>query len=604
MGASRDSLLEAYQRELTELRRRGGEFARRYPKIASRLELSAGQTADPHVERLIEAFAFLTARVQRNLDAELPEITTALLGVLYPFLVEPLPSLTIARFDVDPERGLPLAGHLIPRHTRLFTEAHSGERCGFRTCYPLTLWPVAVTEARLESPRRYGFLDRRREVASVLRLRLEGLGTELKALELSRLRFFLDGEQQVALGLYTLLTCHARGLTLLPDGDARRAFHLPAEKLVPVGFAPEEELLPRPPHAHRGYGLLREYFAFPEKYLFVDFELEPAAVRDSGSSMELLVLLDTVPDAAVTVTPESFRLGCTPIINLFPKVSEPIRLDHRRTEYPLVADHRRERTTEIHSVLSVSASTEPGEPEERVAPFFSFDHPADGERHQAFWYARRRPTGRADVPGTELLLSFLDLDFEPRQPATRTLFANVLCTNRELAAQLPPGAELQIEESAPLRGIRCLRSPTPEVPPPLGGPSLWRLISQLSLNHLSLAGPEGLDALRELLRLHGDVGDLSAEQQLRGLTGLSCREVVRRVGTDAWRGFCRGLELTLIVDESLYVGSSPVLLGSVLSRFFGLYTSINSFAELVLKSEQREGTWKRWPPMVGEEPIL
>ncbi|WP_437588570.1 type VI secretion system baseplate subunit TssF [Sorangium sp. So ce1000] len=604
MSAPGDDLLEAYQRELTYLRTSGELFARRYPKIAGRLDLSPGGSTDPHVERLIESFAFLTARLQRQLDAELPEITTALLGVLHPYLIAPVPSMAIARFDVAPESIFLLDGVTIPRHSHLFAVAASGETASFRSAYPVTLWPVEVVEVAIESTLPYPFLDNQRDVGAVLRIRLAGMGSSFATLALDRLRIHLSGEMWIAYGLYDLLSCHAVRLALVSDRAPKSPRYLPPDALRPVGFGEDEDLIPAPSQTHRGYRLIREYFAFPQKFLFFDIDLPNAAVRTADRYLDLLVLLDAPPARAYPLTPRSVVLGCTPIINLFPAITEPVRVDPRQIEYRLVADQRRERTIEVHSVVSASVSSVSTGETRAVQPIFSFRHATSGDGPGLFWCARRQPTRREDLPGVDTFISLIDEGFHPSRAADLALFAQVLCTNRDLADKLPAGQVLQIELSAPLRGISCLASPTTPLEPPFGGEVLWWLISQLSLNHLSLDDSvDGLNALREILRIYG-ASAASAEQQIRGLVSMRRREVLRRLGKDAWRGFIRGLELTLVVDETLYVGASAVLFGAVLSRFFGLYTSINSFTQLVLYSEQREEVMKQWPPMAGEHPIL
>lgn len=605
MTASQDELLRAYQRELLYLRQEGARFAARYPKVASRLRLSVEDAVDPHVERLLESFAFLTARIQHALDSELPELTTSLMGLLYPHLVDPVPSLSVACFEGDPDSGLSLAGYRLERGTPLFAESRTGLTCRFRTCQPVTLWPVEVVEARVEPPRAHSFLRRHGDVAAVLRLRLRARGTAFPALALERLAFFLDGPSQVSWRLYELLSRSVLRVALLPDGASKEPLFQPAAAVRPLGFDEDEALLPSPPNAHRGYRLLQEYFAFPEKFLFFELALGREAVRAAGTTLDVLLLLDTVPDEDLVLERSTFRLGCTPIINLFHRTAEPLRLDQRRTEYRLVADRRFEQSMEIHSLQSVTALPDRGDRTREVAPLFSFHHPREAREPRAYWFARRRPTGREDLPGSELLLSFVDLDFEPRLPADQTVYAHTLCTNRDLAVQVPAGAVLAMEERAPLRGITCLRRPTPPLQPPLGGPALWRLVSLLSLNHLSLTGgPRSLEVLRELLRLHDFSPRAPSEQQLRGLVALECRQVVRQLGTEAWRGLCQGLEVTLTFDEARFVGGSALLLGAVLSRFFGMYVTVDSFVQLVAKSELRQGEWKRWPPMAGEQPLL
>jgi type VI secretion system protein ImpG len=594
--------LRYYQRELTYLRQAGADFAAAYPKIASRLELGPDECPDPHVERLLEGFAFLAGRIQHNIESEFPEITSALLGILYPHLLEPVPSMTIARFELDPEQGKPTTGHVIRKHTPLFTEARDGQTCRFRTCYPVTLWPVEVEYAGFESTEQFDFLDDALDVATVLRLRLRGRGLTLGELALDRLRFYLHGERAGACALYELLFAHARRVALLPEGATRPTF-LPDDCLRPVGFGDDEDVLPYPATAHPGYRLLQEYFTFPDKYLF--FDLTRLDVRGAEGALDVLILLDELPRHRVVVGRETFQLGCTPVINLFPKTTEPLRLDHRLLEYRLVPDKRRERTTEIHSILRVSASSRPEDETKVFAPFYSFTHEMEAREQKAFWHARRVPTGRADIPGTDVLLSFLDLDLDPTTPATQVAFAHTLCTNRRLAEQMPAGSLLQIEEPAPLSRIVCLAKPTRQLPPPSTGSTAWRLISALSLNYLSLAdGREGIAALREILRLSAGADTATASQQIAGIRELACRRVVRHVGADAWRGFCRGFEITLTFDEQQYVGGSAFLLATVLNHFFGLYASVNSFTELVIASRQREGIWKRWPPIAGRQIVL
>lgn len=601
-GDGWETLLEYYNRELGYLRKAGGEFSKRYPKIAQRLELAGGSSADPQVERLLESFAFLTARVQRDIESEFPEVTSALLGVLYPQFLSPVPSMSIAQFVVDPAQGKITSGYEIKKHTPLFAETLETLPCRFRTCYPVVLWPVEVSYAGFESTDQFDFLDHMPRVATVLRLRIQAQQGSLKDLSLKNLRFHLSGDVNAAFRLYELIFGNTLHVALLPEGKKRPVF-LPEDSIKPVGFEANEEVLPYPAHAHPAYGLLQEYFTFPEKFLF--FDVDHLDRHASDKSFDILFMFDSTPRDRFAVDSETFRLGCTPVINLFRKTTEPIRIDQRRTEYSLMPDLRRERTTEIHSIQTVSLSSNPEDKTRTVQPFFSFDHQSEMAEQTAFWYATRQPAVRKDMSGTEMSMRLVDLDFKPAAPPAQTLFAHTLCTNRRLAEQVPAGALLQIEEAAPAAEIVCLTKPTSQLDPPLAGSTLWRLISHLSLNYLSLSNDaEGLKALREILRLYSYLNDASVVQQITGIRGLQSRSVVRRIGTDAWRGFCRGIEIQLIFDEELYVGSSAFLFGAVLNRFFALYSSVNSFTELVIRSRQRDGIWKRWPAIIGEQIVL
>jgi type VI secretion system protein ImpG len=612
---SHEELLQYYKSELTYLRRMGGVFAERYPKVAKRLELGPDECSDPHVERLIEAFAFLTGRLQHEIDSEFPDITSALLNILYPQLTSPIPSMAIARFNVGQEEGKMTTGFTIDRHTSLYADAANGSVCRFRTCYPVTLWPLRVDGANFESTRLWSFIDADSKAVAALRLRLECLpGGKLGELPIDRLRFYLNGDRKT---LYEMLFCDLHDVAIQIPG-VPSPIYLGADAIKPVGLEVYDDMLPHPPNVHPGYMLLLEYFAFPEQYLFFDlcFDQNNSARKNITNTLidflpstavegfEVLLLFNRRPRENLVVDENTFCLGCTPIINLFPKTTEPIRLDHRSLEYPLIPDKRRERTTEIHTILSVSASSNASNRTQRIEPFYSYNHGLETSDHKAFWHARRVPAQRKDLPGTEMLLSFLDLNLNPSLPPMQTVYAHTLCTNREL--ELPVGAVFQMDQHAPLdkeRPVVCLGKPTRPLPPPLRGATAWRLISHLSLNHLSLSeGKDSLPALKEILRLY--CVSESHLQLIDGLKEMSCRRIVRHIGSDPWRGFCRGNEVELVLDEDHYEGSGGFLFGAVLNRFLASYAAVNSFTQLIVKSKKREGIWKKWEPMAGESVLL
>lgn len=596
-----NSLLRRYDEELSHLRKMGVEFARKYPRVAGRLELSAETCTDPYVERLIESFAYLTARVRTNLENEYAHVPEALLGILYPNLIAPIPSMAIARFQADASSGKLTTGYTIGRGTPLYTNALQGHPVNFRTCYPVTVWPVNVKEARFDNPELYSS-PTRKPVAAAIAVRIEQPRGAMRELKIDRLRFYLNGEAMQANTLYELIAGQLVGVALVPDGDGKTVV-LPPSVVKPVGFDSDDEVIPCPRYSRPEFRLLQEYFVFPEKYLFIDVESLDSITAERY--FDIVFLLDTDPTGRVSVDAGTFALGCAPIINLFHKSTEPIRLSHLQSEYLLVADGRRERTTEIHSVLSVSGASDAHDTATVLEPYFSFNHAAHRPVESGYWYARRTASERKDFPGTEMSVSIVDLDFSPAAPAFQTIFANTLCTNRDLASQLPAGSPLSIELAAPVTDITCITKPTRQLDPPLEGRTMWRLISHLSLNQLSLGNaPSNLDALHEILQLYTYGDEPSRKQQVDGLVAMETRTVVKRIGNEAWRGFCRGTEVTLTFDESMFVGSSTFLFASVLSRFFALYSSINSFVQLRARSTQRDGVWKTWPPMVGGRDIL
>jgi type VI secretion system protein ImpG len=596
-----DEFLLYYLEELSYLRQMGERFARAYPKVAGRLELQADECPDPHVERLIESFAFLTARIQSDLDADFPEVASELLNVLYPHYLTPVPSMTIAQFQFDPKRAKITSGFEIPRHTPLFAVADNAAVCRVRTSYPVTLWPIDVSEAVVESPDAFDFLDNVGDVASVLRLRLQSAADPFEVLEVDKLRFYLNGDPVLVSRLYELLVEVKRVVVLPVGAKTPRYIH---DAVTPVGFGRDDDVIPCPGRSHPAYRLLQEYFAFPEKFHFID--VAGLRGRATGTEIDLLFLLDRMPAAKLPITPEVFALGCAPVVNLFRKTSEPIRIDHRQLEYRLTADLRKEKTSEIHSIVSVSGTSDPAVQTRDYAPFYSFTHNMERRGQKAFWHARRVPAQHPEMGGTDLLLSFRDLDFRPTAPADEIVYAQLLCTNRGLGAELPARAVLQTDIAVPVARIVALKKPTRPIDPPLGGQALWRFVSHLSLNYLSLGEKEeALKALREILGLYCFSEAPALRQQIQGIRAMSHRQVVRRMGFEAWKGFCRGTEVSLLLDESNFVGSSAFLLASVLNQFFALYASTNSFTQLVIRRAGREEEeWKRWPPMAGGKPVL
>jgi type VI secretion system protein ImpG len=598
-----DELLRYYERELNFIRQIGAEFANKYPRIAGRLLLEADKCEDPHVERLIQAFAFLAARVHHKIDDEFPEITDALLGVLYPHYLAPIPSLAIVQCDLDPTQSMLTSGYPIPKGTTLYSRSVEGTSCRFRTCYPVTLWPIHVAAVRLEEPDRRG----PSRAVSMLRLQLQCLGgAKLADLQCAELRFYLHGESPLVHRLYELLLNNTLQVQLAaPNATSEHdPVRLSPTCLRAVGFDANEGLLPYPARSFLGYRLLQEYFSFPSKFLFFDLcQLDRAIPAGCRDGMEVCIYLDRSPRFEQPVTPANFRLGCTPIVNLFEQIAEPIRLNHAETAYRVIPDVRRQSTTEVYAINSVATTSPYLETPIEIQPFYSVRHAGERTPKQAFWYATRQPSTRKDDAGTELLLSLVDLDFQPTLPPAETLTLDITCTNRDLPGKLPFGGnqgEFEIEGAA---RVRCLTKPTETVRAPLQRGAQWRLISHLSLNYLSIV-EGGREALQEILRLYDFSDSAVVRQQIAGITQVTSRRVVGRPASMPWNGFCRGMEINVEFDEEKYIGSGVFLFASVLEKFLGLYASLNSFTQMVAHTLQREEPLKRWPLRAGEQILL
>jgi type VI secretion system protein ImpG len=615
-----DSLFRHYERELFFIRQMAQEFARQYPAAAGRLLLEPNRSADPHIERMIEAFALLTGRVRQKLEDEFPELSDAMLQMLYPHYLAPIPSMAVVQFVADPARTPLKDGFTIARHSRLRTRPVNDQPCRYRTAYPVTLWPIALTQARVMPPPFPADFRPPPGTVSALRLTFEGqAGAKFSELALERLRLHLAGDGQLVSAVYEALCNGVVGAMLRStDGDARKNVLLPIADLIrPVGFETDENLLEYPSHAFPGYRLLSEFFAYPAKFWFLDLAGFREAKRAGFTkTLEIVLFLNrTSPMLEQGVDATLFRTGCTPVVNLFEQVAEPININQTRYEYRVTPLVSQPNGMEVYSIQEVS-STDPAAGRTTVyEPFYSFKHRAAREEPRSFWYATRRPSGREGDRGTEVYLNLVDLDFNPHVPPAPTLVVRTTCTNRDLAGVLQRAGEglyFELEAVAPLAGIRTVRTPSLPLRPVRRRSAFWKLISHLNLNHLSLSEEgEGRIALQEILRLY-DFSDPESGQQLadvnrqmvEGLIDLRSRRVVGRVADAAASGFCRGVEVSLTLDEERYVGTGVYLFASVLERFLGLYATINSFTQLVARTRQGEGILRRWPPRAGDQMLL
>lgn len=612
----RDDLLYYYERELTYLRRMGAEFAGRYPKVASRLQLEPDKCEDPHIERLLEGFAFLAARVHLKIDDDFPEITESFLNVVYPHYVRPLPAMSLVEFQLDPEQGKLTTGYRIPRDTLMYSRPVGGVPCKFKSCYDTTLWPLTVSAAQWQTPDRLSPPVKDLEASAAFRLEFRCLPElTFEKLELGSLRLHLSGDANLVFTLYELL-CNNCLRIIARDptpGSKRKPVLLPAGALRPVGFAEDEGILPYPGRSFLAYRLLQEYFTFPEKFLFLDlFGFDEIRAAGFGERVEFIFLIspfernDRRPLLEGGVSAGVIRLGCTPIVNLFPQTSEPVLLDQRRHEYQIVPDARRRLTTEIFSVDEVVGVTA-GSPEPvRFEPFYSYRHGVERNKRQTFWYARRRPIGWRSDGGTDVYLSFVDLTNRIVQPGLDAVTGRLTCHNGDLPSRLPFGNEngdFELHGGGPIRKTVALVKPTDVVQPPLGKPQLWRMISQLSLNYLSVV-EGGREALQELLRLHNVAETISGERQIEGIKGVRSAPHHSRVVGEYGVTFARGRRIEIEFDETEFAGGGLYLFASVLERFLGLYASVNSFCVLAVRSQQRKGLLREWSPRAGWKPLL
>jgi type VI secretion system protein ImpG len=623
---------------LRHLRETAAEFGRDYPKIAGRLSLDREAKEicpDPYVERLLEGFAFLAARVHLKLDAEFPRFTQGILETVYPDYLCPVPSMAIVRFDPEAQEAALAAGFPLKRGTLLRSQLGKGERtsCTFSTAHDVRMLPLTISEARYFTRDLAELnLPPGLPAKAALRIRLrKTIPNSFAEIQVDPLAIHIRGADQLPGEIYEQIFSHKARLVVQSPADRRRTLAvLPADCIRRFGYATEQALLPPAPQGFEGYRLLREYFAMPQRFLFWEFAgFSEALAQVTGEELDLVIVLDE-HDTRLEgrVDRSCFELFCTPAINLFEKTLDRILVSGRVSEFHIVPDRNRPLDYEIYRIATVTGFAETVDQEREFLPFYKardidLETRAFYTTHRVprLFSDRERSTGRrSSYAGTDLFLSIVDGDMAPCSPDLRQLGIRAVCTNRHLPIQMAKGVgrtDFTMDISAPVDAIRILEGPTiprpslvlagqnQDTPKIASGRFTWRVISHLSLNYLSLLdGSEtGADGLREILKLYADPNDRQTIKQIDGLRSVRHRPVIRRVETPGPITFARGLEITLLFDEAGFEGQGVFVLGAVLEQFFTRHVALNSFTETVVTTQQRKEIM-RWPPQMGRRQIL
>lgn len=604
-----EKLLPYYERELSMLRRAGAEFAGRYPKLAGSLQLRGESCADPHVERLIQASAFLNARVAKLLDDGHGHFTDALLGMLYPHYLRPIPSCSIARIDYSGARANDISSvSVLPRGASLKSLGQGATLCRFRTVYDVTVAPVVVSAMELEPyPHLPANLPLPPGAGCAIRIVIASTAAArgLASLDLPTLRVFIDGEASLRAALRDAMFMHTACACVEAQGQWRMLDRVP---LTPAGLTADEALLPAASSEHAAYRLLSEYFAFPEKFDFVDIDLAALAAAAPEDCTQLtlrLLLRDVRPDTSAarilrTLTADNLLPGCTPIINLFPHSATPIRINHTSSSYPLMADGLLGSACDIYSIDSVQMvnKTEEGSAVTDFFPYYSLRHGEAESRKGHYWLAQRE---ELMAPGHEYALTMVDRDFSPIDAEGGTASVRLTCTNRNLPHGLPYGrasGDLSTESAIGNFPIRMLRRPTLSYRLANDARRQWGLIAHLALNHRSLT-QEGLPALSAMLRLYAQQDSTISQRLIDGVTALSHHPAtawIRQTQGNAW---LRGIEVHVSLDEEAYAGVGIHAFAQILDQLFALHVHLNSFTRLVVLSHLNGKELLRCPPRNG-----
>lgn len=575
-----------YQRELAHLRDLAADFAKAHPAVAP---LLSGQSADPDVERILEGTALLSGLIYEKLDDDFPEIVHGLIQLIFPHYLRPIPASTLIRFT--PKRSL-MESITVKAGTAIDSVESEGTRCTFTTSYDVELHPLAVTGGGFEALGG----DR-----GTMTLSFGLTSMDLSAFKASRLRLHLAGDFAEASRRYWLLFTRLRGIRIVPGGGGA-PIPLRPSAVKPVGFSEDEALIPFPARSFPGYRVLQEYFILPEKFLFFDLDISQWRSRGQGKTFSVELIFDKLPQDMPSMRAEHFQLFVSPALNLFPYHADPILLDHKKPEYSIRPSGQNPRHYQVYTVNKVTGFVQGTVQERDYLPFELFNPQVEATPVYALHHRLSPLDGKAELylsvayPGTE--------GGAQGGPALETLSIDIACTNASLPETLRAGdVRLPTESSPELAEFANIRPPTSPVQPPLGNNLLWRLLSHLFLNYLSVAT---VDNLRSMLKLYiftetrDRAAVLANTRRVEAIAGLTIRAAERFV-----RGrIARGQEIELTLDRQGFAGEGDMFLfGSVLDVFLGNYAAINAYTRLTAEDTLRKERFA-WPERLGDRPLL
>lgn len=619
MTENRDqNFLKYYTSEIKYLRNEGQAFAKAHPHAAKSLDISDQESSDPHTEQLIESFAFLTAHIHQHIDNSMSEVATGLYHILFPHLTQPMPSMAIAHFTQHHHNNYFENQSRIEKGSFLFAKTADDVTCKFQTVYPVTLTPLSVTSASIVQGHKFLEHDSHLYIS----LSLETPTSKITNLvSIGDLDFHINAPMDLAHIIYEALFAQKNAsvyMNIRMD-EYSKLIKLPSNSLIPKGFDISEMMLPIPSDSTNAHALLQEFFNFPEKFMFFTIKnlenifndlltIDQSLQSNPNNMVNITFYIQTVSNTIKqqSIHHENFLLGCTPIINLFPKTTDPLRIDYRKTEYRLIPDQRRDNNFEIYSIDSVIVTDETTNEAYEMSPYFSMRH---HEANQSlFWYSKRVNASSRNIPGSDLYLSFVNLKFNPKTPPSRIVYAHTWCTNRHHASTLSANATFFMDTSISVSSITCLNTPTASYCASMDGESLWKMVSLLSSNLLFLESENdtAINLLKERLYLYAKTTayEKRSHALIDALKSIETQPITRRASQHVWKGLLSGIEVTLSCNANPYNGSAHFLLASILQKYITLSISINSFAEFVLKGKNYEGEWMRWPAFNGIKPLL
>jgi len=606
-----------YEDELRFLRELGDEFSKDYPKIAKRLSLDSSEIKDPYTERLLEGFAFLTARVRMRLDGDFPDFSAAMLNMLSPIFTAPMPSMAILEFKPDLLDSAVTTGSTIGRGTSLRSRPGGIETaCEFQLGHDVELRSLLVDEVEYadHDARLQEVFPNRRNLRSLIRIRLRsGNDAILSDMALSTLEFYIAGQDDVPDQILGLISSAVQSLSYTPVGMDGKAITVPSHAIAVSGMSELENLLPQTPRTFSAYRLLKEYFALPARFRFFNVSMLGETIgRDDNSAFDINIGFDrAISGLGSKLSETTFRLYCAPAVNLFRRRADRIPFRPGREDHHVIVDRTRPDDFEVFSVEAVEGIKSSEDDRLAFAPLYaSFEHDRQTTVDTFFqttssdW--RSRNSRKLVYGGTETFVSLADGNGQPPDLDIKQLAVDTVCTNRGLPEMLRSGAEFTMQSGAStVASVTALVGPTQPRRSWVRDRISWKLLNALSVNHLNFDGtPEkNADLLRRMLMLFIDPDDQVTVMMVEGVLQLEAVPITCRLPVPGPASIVRGLEFRLTVRREAFRGVGVIGLALVLREYFARAVTINTVAKLSLYSEN-QGMIAAWPIQSGTRKII
>lgn len=600
-----EELLPYYEKQLQEFSQQSREFASKYPKIAQRLSLNQEQIDDPHIERLIQAFSLISARIDKKLNDSYEIFTRSIFEVMFPQYLKPFPACSIVSFEDFNKIKQLNSAHLIPKNTSLKSKSVRGVQCEYRTVQDVTLLPVTLKSVNFKThPSAHIHLNRN----ATLILGFEIFNQQLKLLQQHQLPIYLDAISSFPLQVLDQIFKSETQFSIKINNqeiEIPNPFNL-------LGFSEEESLLPVDQHTHQAYRLLLEYFCFPDKFNFLNLNLDflnQAEPDASNFELHIHFKMNLNDQAAIRNYSElnlaNFKLFATPVVNLFEKQAEPQKINHQRLEYPLISDAHHPEYYQVYSVSEMSLIREKIDKEQvaqQVLPFFAMSH----YRHNGAQFYYHLQPDTASTQKSDLKFSLVSRSLEPQNISSDFISTQLLCCNRDLPYESynKDHNALSLNDSQLARRGLLLKRPSLPYSFKQSQKEQWRIISHLSLNNLSLMKGDAVTHLKELLELYNLPGSKENRLIIESIQSIDFSLSQKLLDHKPFPLFVRGVRATVRMNNEVFHGSSLYVFAQLLNHIFNLKVQMNSYVEMIIIDAATEQEVYQCVQNVGGKKLL